>query len=70
MGIVRYCERYIYICLMIRFVFYKEVKKFVWDVIKVGIFYDLGLESNVDVCVIIKNRMDYIILFDEVNFNG
>lgn len=46
------------------------MKKFVRDVIVVGIFNDLGLGSNVDVCVIIKDKVDYIRFFDEVNFKG
>lgn len=48
----------------------EEAKKFVRDVIVVGIFNDLGLGSNVDVCVIIKDKVDYIRFFDEVNFKG
>lgn len=70
MGTARHCERYTHTRLMTRFVFHKEAKKYVRDAIEAGISHDLGSESNVDVCVITKNRMDYITPFDEANLNG
>lgn len=70
MGTARHCERYTHTRLMTRFVFHKEAKQSVRDAIKAGISHDLGSESNVDVCVITKNRMDYITPFDEANLNS
>lgn len=63
METARHCERYTHTRLMTR-------KKYVRDAIKAGISHDLGSESNVDVCVITKNRMDYITPFDEASHNG
>lgn len=73
MGTARHCERYTHTRLMTRFLFHRKKegkKKSVQDAIEAGISHDLGSESNVDVCVITKNRMDYITPFDEANLNG
>ena len=38
--------------------------------IRAGIFNDLGSGSNVDVCVIRKDKVDYIRPHDEANEKG
>lgn len=48
----------------------EEAKKLVRDAIAAGIFNDLGSGSNVDVCVITKDKVDYIRPFDEANLKG
>ncbi|GLG97811.1 hypothetical protein R5R35_009488 [Gryllus longicercus] len=48
----------------------EEGKKLVRDAIAAGIFNDLGSGSNVDVCVIRKNNVDYIRPFDVANVKG
>ena len=40
------------------------------DAIAAGIFNDLGSGSNVDLCVITKNKVDYIRPYDEANLKG
>jgi 20S proteasome subunit beta 2 len=44
-----------------------EAMKLVRDAIAAGIFNDLGSGSNVDLCVITKNKVDYIRPYDEAN---
>lgn len=48
----------------------EEAMKLVRDAIAAGIFNDLGSGSNVDVCVITKDKVDYIRPFDEANKKG
>lgn len=40
------------------------------DAIEAGIFNDLGSGSNVDLCVITKDKVDYIRPFKECNKKG
>ena len=40
------------------------------DAIRAGIFNDLGSGSNVDVCVITKDKVDYIRPYDIANKKG
>ena len=40
------------------------------DAIRAGIFNDLGSGSNVDICVITKDKVDYIRPFDVANEKG
>ena len=40
------------------------------DAIAAGIFNDLGSGSNVDLCVITKDGVDYLRPFDEANEKG
>jgi 20S proteasome subunit beta 2 len=40
------------------------------DAIAAGIFNDLGSGSNVDVCVITKDKVDYIRPYDVANERG
>merc|ERR1712150_109163 len=48
----------------------EEAMKLVRDAIAAGIFNDLGSGSNVDLCVITKDKVDYIRPFDEANEKG
>jgi len=48
----------------------EEAKQLVRQAIRAGIFNDLGSGSNVDVCVITKDKVDYIRPFDEANKKG
>jgi len=47
-----------------------EAMQLVRDAIAAGIFNDLGSGSNVDLCVITKNKVDYIRPYDEANLKG
>ncbi|EGD73727.1 proteasome subunit beta type-7 [Salpingoeca rosetta] len=47
-----------------------EAKQLVRDAIAAGIFNDLGSGSNVDLCVITKDGVDYIRPHDEANKKG
>ncbi|MBN3281220.1 PSB7 protein, partial [Polyodon spathula] len=47
-----------------------EAKQLVRDAIAAGIFNDLGSGSNIDLCVITKNNVDYIRPHDEANKKG
>ena len=44
--------------------------KLVRDAIAAGIFNDLGSGSNVDMCVITKDKVDYIRPYEEANKKG
>ena len=44
--------------------------KLVRDAIAAGIFNDLGSGSNVDLCVITKDKVDYIRPYEEANKKG
>ncbi|XP_056011674.1 proteasome subunit beta type-7-like [Ostrea edulis] len=48
----------------------EEAKKLVRDAIAAGIFNDLGSGSNVDVCVITKDKVEYLRPYDEANLKG
>ncbi|KAM3912395.1 proteasome subunit beta type-7 [Leptodactylus fuscus] len=48
----------------------EEAKQLVRDAIASGIFNDLGSGSNIDVCVITKNKVDYIRPHDVANKKG
>ncbi|XP_040261166.1 proteasome subunit beta type-7 [Bufo bufo] len=48
----------------------EEAKQLVRDAIASGIFNDLGSGSNIDLCVITKNKVDYIRPHDEANKKG
>jgi len=47
-----------------------EAVKLVRDAIAAGIFNDLGSGSNVDVCVITKDKTDYMRTYEEANVKG
>merc|ERR1712136_555840 len=47
-----------------------EAEQLVRKAIRAGIFNDLGSGSNVDICVITKDELDYIRPFDEANQKG
>ena len=44
--------------------------KLVRDAIAAGIFNDLGSGSNIDLCVITKDKVEYLRPYDEVNKKG
>jgi len=44
--------------------------KLVRDAIAAGIFNDLGSGSNIDLCVITKDKVDYLRPYDEANKKG
>jgi hypothetical protein len=44
--------------------------KLVRDAIAAGIFNDLGSGSNVDLCIITKDKVEYIRPYDEANKKG
>lgn len=48
----------------------EEAKKVVRDAIAAGIFNDLGSGSNVDLCVIKKDKVDYLRPYDVANKRG
>ncbi|XP_078082633.1 proteasome subunit beta type-7 [Mustelus asterias] len=48
----------------------EEAKQLVRDAIAAGIFSDLGSGSNIDLCVIMKNKLDYLRPFDIANKKG
>ena len=48
----------------------KEAMQLVRDAIAAGIFNDLGSGSNVDLCVITKDKVEYIRPYDEANQKG
>jgi len=48
----------------------EEAKKLVRDGIAAGIFNDLGSGTNVDLCVITKDKVDYLRPYDEANLKG
>ncbi|XP_013412691.1 proteasome subunit beta type-7 [Lingula anatina] len=48
----------------------EEGMKLVRDAIAAGIFNDLGSGSNVDLCIITKDKVDYIRPYDEANLKG
>ncbi|CAI9740132.1 proteasome subunit beta type-7-like [Octopus vulgaris] len=47
-----------------------EAKRLVQDAITAGIFNDLGSGSNVDLCVITKDKVDYLRPYDQCNKKG
>ncbi|PVD21936.1 hypothetical protein C0Q70_17739 [Pomacea canaliculata] len=47
-----------------------EAMKLVRDAIAAGIFNDLGSGSNVDLCIITKDKVEYIRPYDEANKKG
>ena len=48
----------------------EDAMKLVCDAIRAGIFNDLGSGSNVDLCIITKDKVDYLRPFDEANQKG
>ena len=44
--------------------------KLVRDAIAAGIFNDLGSGSNIDLCVITKDKVEYLRPYDEANKKG
>lgn len=40
------------------------------NAIRAGIFNDLGSGSNVDLCVITRDKVDYLRPYDEANLKG
>ncbi|XP_067868617.1 proteasome subunit beta type-7 [Heterodontus francisci] len=48
----------------------EEAKQLVRDAIAAGVFSDLGSGSNIDLCVIMKNKLDYLRPFDIANKKG
>jgi 20S proteasome subunit beta 2 len=44
--------------------------KLVRNAIAGGIFNDLGSGSNVDLCVIMKDKVDYLRPYEEANLKG
>ena len=48
----------------------EEAKKLVADAIRAGIFNDLGSGSNVDLCVITKDKTEMIRPYDLANLKG
>ncbi|XP_074654775.1 proteasome subunit beta type-7-like [Tubulanus polymorphus] len=47
-----------------------EAMKLVRDAIAAGIFNDLGSGSNIDLCVITKDKVEYLRTYDEANKKG
>jgi len=48
----------------------EDAMKLVRDAIAAGIFNDLGSGSNVDLCIITKDKVEYIRPYDEANKKG
>ena len=48
----------------------EEAMKLVRNAIAGGIFNDLGSGSNVDLCVIMKDKVDYLRPYEEANLKG
>lgn len=66
------CDDVIFNFLKKKKLFPKEdaAKQLVRDAIAAGIFNDLGSGSNIDLCVITKNKVNYIRPHDEANKKG
>ena len=47
-----------------------EALKLVRDAIAAGIFNDLGSGSNIDLCVITEDKVEYLRPYDEANVKG
>lgn len=47
-----------------------EAMKLVRDGIAAGIFNDLGSGSNIDLCIITKDKLEYLRPYDEANLKG
>lgn len=48
----------------------EEAKTLVCNAIKAGVFYDLGSGSNVDLCIITKDKAEYIRPYEVANVKG
>ncbi|OXB67072.1 hypothetical protein ASZ78_005645 [Callipepla squamata] len=48
----------------------EEAKQLVRDAIAAGIYNDLGSGSNIDICVISKNKLDFLRPYDVANRKG
>lgn len=48
----------------------EEAKQLVRDAIAAGIYNDLGSGSNIDICVISKNKLDFLRPYDVANKKG
>lgn len=48
----------------------EEAKKLVRDAIAAGVFNDLGSGSNIDLCVIKKDKVDYLRPYEKANKRG
>ena len=48
----------------------EEAKTLVRDAIASGIFNDLGSGSNIDICVITRDKIDYLRPYEEANKKG
>lgn len=48
----------------------EDGKKLVRDAIAAGIFNDLGSGSNIDLCIITKQDVQYLRPYDEANLKG
>lgn len=48
----------------------EEGKKLVRDSVAAGVFNDLGSGSNIDICVIKKNKVDYLRPYEIANIRG
>lgn len=48
----------------------EEAKQLVRDAIASGIYNDLGSGSNIDLCVISKNKLDFLRPYDTPNKKG
>lgn len=70
METARYCEWYTHLVTKCLFYRNRRQKKPVRDAFAAGILNDLGSGSNVDVCVITKDKVDYIRPYDEASLNG
>ncbi|KAL8174164.1 UNVERIFIED_CONTAM: Proteasome subunit beta type-7 [Gekko kuhli] len=52
------------------FMMEEEAKQLVRDAIAAGIYNDLGSGSNIDLCVISKNKLDFLRPYDTPNKKG
>jgi 20S proteasome, alpha and beta subunits len=56
--------------LFLLFLQEEECKKLVRDAIAAGVFNDLGSGSNIDLCVIKKNGVEYLRPYEIANVKG
>lgn len=57
-------------CTLWMFVQREDGMSMVRDAIAAGIFNDLGSGSNIDLCVITKDKVEYLRPYDEANKKG
>lgn len=66
----RFCNDSFFFFFFSKLLQEEEAKQLVRDAIAAGIYNDLGSGSNIDVCVISKNKLDFLRPYDVANRKG